>query len=401
MFINVVFFFILQNAFFITSLSSECWTTGCQLDTWSVRGCQEYNMREVGRQPCYNGLMFTCCSYTDDAITFKDPLNDNGSLCWETGCQLNSWTIKGCEEYNMVTIKSRPCENGKHYYCCHSNAQETSNVKPTIPSKMTTKSPPLLCGINNPDAHLRIYGGNASQLGDWPWMVALGIKEVEKKNRIQKWPCAGTLISDRHVLSAAHCFSRKHQLQLNTARFGNINLDPNISDGVSSTIDIGIKNITVHELYDPKNTTHDIALLELELPVHFNEFIQPICLPGSVNFSDDTMLTVAGWGTTAEDPENTNLMQVSVPIVKNKICKRLYPHLPIDEKVICAGNLKGGQDSCQGDSGGPLMWKIEDKYYIVGIVSYGLLCAEPNQPGVYTRVTYYKKWITRQIKRRT
>lgn len=45
------------------------------------------------------------------------------------------------------------------------------------------------------------------------------------------------------------------------------------------------------------------------------------------------------------------------------------------------------------------MWKIDDKYVIVGIVSYGLLCAEPNQPGVYTRVTHYKKWITRQTKR--
>lgn len=34
--------------------------------------------------------------------------------------------------------------------------------------------------------------------------------------------------------------------------------------------------------------------------IFFSEYIQPICLPGNVNFSDDTMLTVAGWGTTAE-----------------------------------------------------------------------------------------------------
>lgn len=58
--------------------------------------------------------------------------------------------------------------------------------------------------------------------------------------------------------------------------------------------------------------------------------------------------------------------------------------------MICTGYRSGGKDSCSGDSGGPLV--INNK--LVGIVSWGLSCAEPNRPGVYTRVDALRSWIT-------
>ena len=42
----------------------------------------------------------------------------------------------------------------------------------------------------------------------------------------------------------------------------------------------------------------------------------------------------------------------------------------------------------QGDTGAPLVTKLSDgKWVLIGIVSWGYECGEPNKPGVYARVT--------------
>jgi len=63
--------------------------------------------------------------------------------------------------------------------------------------------------------------------------------------------------------------------------------------------------------------------------------------------------------------------------------------------MICAG--EGGKDSCQGDSGGPMMCERDGMNYLCGIVSWGLGCARPNYPGVYTEVSYFHDWTWEAI----
>ena len=56
------------------------------------------------------------------------------------------------------------------------------------------------CGIEGPPASQslnRIVGGHESEVGQWPWMVALFIDDA--------WFCGGSLISASFVLTAAHC----------------------------------------------------------------------------------------------------------------------------------------------------------------------------------------------------
>ena len=82
-------------------------------------------------------------------------------------------------------------------------------------------------------------------------------------------------------------------------------------------------------------------------------------------------------------------MGASVPLVSNAVCSADY-NQAIGDGMLCAGYATGGVDSCQGDSGGPMVCNQK----LAGIVSWGVGCAQPNTPGVYTNVAYYNNWIT-------
>lgn len=162
-----------------------------------------------------------------------------------------------------------------------------------------------------------------------------------------------------------------------------------------------------HENYRNWRRYNDISLLRLSQKLDFSDpKVRPVCLPtGDLARMDLTNETtkVIGWGTTAFGGSVAkNLMEVDVRVTSNNACNSAYDSVEgstiaypqgITENFICAGLPEGGKDSCQGDSGGPLLWQHDDKWYQVGVVSFGYKCAEPGYPGVYTRTSNFLKWI--------
>lgn len=256
---------------------------------------------------------------------------------------------------------------------------------------------PKKCGVTRfPNG--RVVGGQPAEKGSWPWMAVVF---VEKRNGVKSPDCGGALVTTRHVITAAHCIvtgrsaTTMSPRQL-TVRLGAHDLRQNNEPGA---IDIGVDAVRRHEQFEPRTYKNDIAVLRLSRPVRFNNDTSPVCLPFdslyNVNLTQKTSF-VTGFGTTAfNGPSSDVLMEVSFDIQGQELCRKAYEReLNITEEYLCAGMMDGSKDSCQGDSGGPLVTTgKEKKYYLVGIVSFGKLCAQPGYPGVYTRVTKYLDWL--------
>ncbi|XP_054709106.1 trypsin-1-like [Uloborus diversus] len=110
------------------------------------------------------------------------------------------------------------------------------------------------------------------------------------------------------------------------------------------------------------------------------------------------MATVTGWGTTSQGGSlSETLRAVDVPIMTDDECRKAYEDM-IEDSMICAGYEEGGKDSCQGDSGGPFVQRSESGVStLIGIVSWGKGCAQPNNPGVYTETAHFMDWIVRTM----
>ncbi|XP_044870443.1 prostasin-like [Mauremys mutica] len=100
-------------------------------------------------------------------------------------------------------------------------------------------------------------------------------------------------------------------------------------------------------------------------------------------------------------PPPKTLQEVQVQLIDTAACNALYnidpaPNIgrdPVKPDMICAGYAEGQRDSCQGDSGGPLACDHNGTWFLMGVVSWGDGCGQPNRPGVYVWTVAYGEWI--------
>lgn len=201
--------------------------------------------------------------------------------------------------------------------------------------------------------------------------------------------CGGTLITDRHILTAAHCANRIKVQDL-WIRLGEYSFETAWETRAKSFRAVEIR---IHSDFNTATYENDIALVKLLKPATFNTYVWPVCLP---SMNDDAfegnIAHVIGYGAQYfGGPTSPVLMEVAVPIWNNSECQKKYLHR-ISDGVMCAGAPNA--DSCQGDSGGPLMIQLQNQRWIViGITSWGIRCGDPRYPGIYTRVNNYIEWI--------
>jgi len=248
------------------------------------------------------------------------------------------------------------------------------------------------CGVKlrvrGGDSMNRILGGHETKEHEYPWQVKLDFPGSS---------CGGTLISDTHVLTAAHC-----TLIAGAATSIRVLLGGhNIADENLNWVDVAeIINHPDYNSSEPRD--NDFAILRLAKAVTFTNKVSPACLPAdrSATFVGVTA-TVTGWGTLSRGANGTTgifpdvLQGAEVTVTTNAECNDKYARKgqKITKNMICAGDAE--KNLCGGDSGGPLVASENGVQAVIGVVSFSTKsCGQMDGfPGVYARVTEQMNWI--------
>mmetsp|Transcript_1608 Transcript_1608/g.2807 ORF Transcript_1608/g.2807 Transcript_1608/m.2807 type:complete len:407 (+) Transcript_1608:224-1444(+) len=238
----------------------------------------------------------------------------------------------------------------------------------------------------------RIIGGSASEEGEFPYYVALN-------------GCGASLIAPGVVLSAAHCAPYGDEYIGRTVRVGAFRMNK-LWD--TNSIDRVVVEQANHPAYSDQTVDNDFMLLRLAEPVEMDTTVT-LELSNNVNdIQGGNELTVLGLGVTANcflgfcwggNSAPSQLMDVDIQAYSDADCIDAYGvgtnGVQIDS-MFCAGAV--GRDSCSGDSGGPLVRRVGNVHYQVGVVSWGIGCADSRFPGVYARIpSYGYEWIKQVV----
>ncbi|XP_039210663.1 coagulation factor IX-like [Crotalus tigris] len=344
------------------------------------------------------------CNFEEAREVFEDDAQT--VAFWKTYIDVCSVNNGGCEQICTNGQRGRPdcscvdgynlsedqksCEPSGPFSCGTITFPEaiTSSVSPDQ-SYVNTKSHQEKINI----AHTilqRIPTQDLGQFNSWkgevPWQVYLfSLKGTGF--------CEGVLISDKWVITAAHCLDYEpHKImagEYNTAIFEN-------SEQLRQVL-----RAVQHPSYNATTFENDLALLELNIPLVLNKYVTPICIGNKV--LTDYLLkhgrsTMSGWWQLDYLQKVSNTLQrADIQYVDQVKClqtneSQLLPN------TFCAGHPTFVKKVYHGNSGAPFATDRNNTWFLTGIATCGAECTGDEPYSIFTSIANYNEWINNVIR---
>lgn len=242
--------------------------------------------------------------------------------------------------------------------------------------------PECECGKANKPT--KIAGGGETVPHEYPWNVVLCRNNIACTSY-----CGATLITDRHVLTTAHCVDEGLDeddvfLFLGT----HVKLEPGIVSRVAK--------IDFHPSWNSSASwgsqvygASDSAILTLTESVTFSYTVKPICFPKDPSQSyEGRVVTATGWGRLLNGGSSDTLRAVDVRVLSIEKCRESYPNVNSSWHICTTGVFTSSFGTRGGDSGSPLNMPENGRYAVIGINSFA------SDPDVFIKITPgFKTWI--------
>ena len=243
----------------------------------------------------------------------------------------------------------------------------------------------------------RIVGGQRAAPEEFPHQATIARRVSYFGQYSYQQYCGASIISDRWLVTAAHCLPYlKDPVARNSFRgiIGTHDLNHRSRQIVS------FEKVIAHPGYSSRSHSHDIGLVKTSAPITESSSVKFVKLPKQGQKFAGMAIATGHGKTSTTGSESDVLLQVDIEIRDDRACFERYGPGFNPRAMICAGGRAGRKATCMGDSGGPFVQKSSDgSYVLIGLTSFGPRdCATPHVPVVFTKVSSYVDWINGIVK---
>ena len=252
-----------------------------------------------------------------------------------------------------------------------------------------------------------------------PWAVAILLSEMSDK----VW-CSGSILSEKYVLTAAHCFTGRDPTTMIIVAGSK---DP--ANPIPGPYDQKrkIDDVKIHPLSEVPAARYDLALVKIKGEFRFRDARWPICIPEkarSQEFHFDRGYSFVGFGRDINKVNSGSVLTtLDLDVEHKEDCSSKYAEILDDERhdqyllvkntlpknlnedsLICASKFGRSAGSCPGDSGGVFMRyermsDFKERRAIQTAVVHGAakICNSERYPAILVRIDSSEvlNWINR------